>query len=365
MPKIIGYAAKHAISDLRPMAFERKTPAANEVSIEITHCGVCHSDVHQAKNEWKNTVYPCLPGHEIVGRVSHVGDAVTRFNVGDRVGVGCMIDSCQECDACKKGLENYCEKGFLGTYNGNVRNPTKENNTLGGYSESITVREKFVLRMPATLDAAASAPLLCAGVTTYSPLRHWKAGPGTRVGVVGLGGLGQMAVKIARAMGATVTVITTSKEKSAHALKLGASKVIMSENKAEMKDGAASLDLIISTIPEAHDPNPYIALLAREGVYTIVGCLTPLKEPLDMSKMNVDRKSVGSSLIGGIKETQEALDFFAAHNIVSDIKLIPIDDVNVAFKAIDEGQADFRYVIDMATLKGKKEDDSIAAKVGL
>lgn len=219
--------------------------------------------------------------------------------------------------------------------------------------------------MPATLDAAASAPLLCAGVTTYSPLRHWKAGPGTRVGVVGLGGLGQMAVKIARAMGATVTVITTSKEKSAHALKLGASKVVMSENKDEMKAAEASLDLILSTIPEAHDPNPYIALLAREGVYTIVGCLTPLKVPLDMSKMNPDRKSVGSTLIGGIKETQEALDFFAAHNIVSDIKLIPIDDVNAAFKAVDEGKADFRYVIDMATLKGKKEDDSIAAKVGL
>jgi alcohol dehydrogenase (NADP+) len=217
MKKTIGYAAKHAVSELRPFALERRDPLSNDVEIDIRYCGVCHSDVHQAKNEWKNTVYPCMPGHEIVGTVASVGSGVTKFKVGDTVGVGCMVDSCGKCASCRAGLENYCEVGFLGTYNGNLRTPTKENLTYGGYSERIVVREDFVLRMPLNLDLAAAAPLLCAGVTTYSPLRHWKAGPGKNVGIVGLGGLGQVATKIARAMGATVTVFTTTEEHRAEA----------------------------------------------------------------------------------------------------------------------------------------------------
>jgi uncharacterized zinc-type alcohol dehydrogenase-like protein len=276
-----------------------------------------------------------------------------------------MVDSCRECDACRAGLENYCERGFLGTYNGNLRTPTKENLTYGGYSERITVREEFVLRMPTHLDPAASAPLLCAGVTTYSPLKHWKAGPGTQVGVAGLGGLGQMAVKLARAMGATVTVITTSREKRDAALRLGAAEAVVSTDKAEMQAHAGRLDLIVSTIPQPHDPNLYMPLLRREGVYVVVGCLAPLKAPLDCSKLNIDRKSVGTTLIGGIAETQELLDFCGKHSIVSEIEVIPIDRVNEAFGEVDDGRVAFRYVIDMATLKGKQPDESLAAKVGL
>jgi uncharacterized zinc-type alcohol dehydrogenase-like protein len=365
MRKTMGYAAKHAVSDLRPMAIERRDPAANDVVIDILFCGVCHSDVHQVKNEWMNTINPCMPGHEIVGRVSARGSSATKFQLGDLVGVGCMVDSCHECKSCREGLENYCERGFLATYNGNMRAPTKENPTFGGYSEAIVVREDFVLRIPDGLDPAAAAPLLCAGITTYSPLLHWKAGPGTRVGVVGLGGLGQMAVKLARALGSKVTVITTHREKRERALALGATDVILSTDEIQMKAHASSLDLILSTIPQPHDANLYLPLLATEGVYTIVGCLAPLKTPLDCSKLNVDRRSIGSTLIGGIQATQEVLDFCGKHQITSDIQIIGIDQVNDAFKDVDKGKVAFRYVIDMATLKGKQEDDSLLGKVGL
>ena len=365
MTKAIGYAARHAVSDLRPMFIERKAPASNEVAIDILFCGICHSDVHQAKNEWKNTIYPCMPGHEIVGRVSAAGASVTKYKLGDLVAVGCMVDSCHECAACQKGLEQYCEKGFLATYNGNMRNPAPENQTYGGYSDSIVVREDFVLRVPKNLDPAAAAPIVCAGVTTYSALKNWKAGPGMTVGVVGYGGLGQMATRIAAAMGATVKVITSKPEKGPDAIRRGAKGVINSGDENDMKANQASVDLIVSLIPQPHDANLYMPLLKRDGTYVVVGCIAPLKKPLDISAMITDRKSLGSTLIGSIAETQEVLDFCAKHSIVSEIKVIPVDQINEAFASVDKGEVDFRYVIDMASIRGKTEDESLAAKVGL
>lgn len=224
MTKVIGYAAQHSFSSLKPFAIERREPLANDIQVEILYCGVCHSDIHQVKNEWKNTVYPCMPGHEIIGRVTKIGSKVTKFKVGDIAGIGCMVDSCHHCEYCQKGLEQYCQEGFTATYNGNMRTPSKENLTFGGYSSSMVVREDFVLKIPSNLDPASAAPLLCAGITTYSPLKHWKVGKGTKVGVVGLGGLGHMAVKLAKAMGAEVTVITSSQKKSKRAMELGAKK---------------------------------------------------------------------------------------------------------------------------------------------
>ncbi len=353
MTQTLGYAAKHSFSELRPMTIERAAPAANEVSIAILFCGVCHSDVHQAKNEWKNTLYPCMPGHEIIGRVTAVGASVTRHAVGDTVGVGCMVDSCHACPSCTEGLEQYCssKEGFLGTYNSYQRAPSAAQHTYGGYSEAIVVREDFVLKIPAGLDLAAAAPLLCAGVTTYSPMKHWNIGAQSHVGIVGLGGLGHIAVKLARALGARVTVVTTSPDKRQAALALGATHVIVSTDAADMTANEATIDFLLSTIPQPHDPNPYLALLKRDGLYAINGCIAPLEAPLDLSKMIIDRKGVVSSLIGGIAETQEVLDFCAQHGIVCTVKVIPIDEVNDAFKAIDEGEPDFRYVIDMASLR--------------
>lgn len=350
--KAIGYAAAHSFSDLEPFEFELAAPKANEVQIKIEFCGVCHSDVHQIKNEWKNTLYPCLPGHEIIGHITQVGEAVSKYKVGDRVGVGCMVDSCHVCPSCQQGLEQYCEseQGFLATYNSYQRKPSKERHTFGGYSNTMVVREDFVLRIPDALDSASAAPLLCAGVTTFSPLKHWKVGPGSQVGVIGLGGLGQMAVKIAKALGADVTVITTSKEKAQTALSLGAHKVVLSTDEQDMRDNANSLEFILSTIPQPHDANVYFPLLKRDGVLTIVGCIAPLKAPLDLSKILIDRKSLGTSLIGGIAETQQVLEFCAEHGIRSDIELISVDELNEAVDRIDSGEIPFRYVIDMATL---------------
>lgn len=365
MTPTLGYAAKHSVSDLRAMTIDRREPAANDVAIDILYCGVCHSDVHQVKNEWKNTVYPCMPGHEIVGRVTATGNDVTKFAPGDVVGVGCMVDSCHECASCREGLEQYCEQGFLATYNGNMRNPSKDNLTFGGYSERIVVREDFVLRIPAGLPLDGVAPLMCAGVTTYSPLRHWNAGKGTVVGIVGLGGLGHVAVKLARAMGADVKVITHTAEKRQAALDLGASDVIVSTDSKAMDAHEKSLDLILSTIPEPHDPNPYMALLKRDGTYVVVGCIAPLTKPLDLSAMVPDRRSLGSTLIGGIAETQETLDFCAEHGITANVQVIAIDEINEVFKRVDDGEVPYRFVIDMATLQGKTEDASLAAKVGL
>jgi uncharacterized zinc-type alcohol dehydrogenase-like protein len=365
MINAIGYAAKSSRDALKPYEFVRKDPAANEVQITISHCGICHSDVHQARNEWMNTVYPCMPGHEIVGTVAMIGSAVDKFKVGDLVGVGCIIDSCKECNSCLESLEQYCERGALATYNGNMQNPSKENNTFGGYSNTIVVREDFVLKIPENLDVASAGPILCAGVTTYSPLKYWKVGPEHKVGIIGLGGLGHMAVKIAVAMGAEVTVITTSKSKREDALSLGAKHTILSDSSDEMKKAEKSLDFILSTIPESHDVNPYLTLLKRDGVLTIVGCLAPLSKPIDMSPMLMGRKTLSTSLIGGIAETQEVLDFCSAHNISPNTKLIAVDQINEAFDEIDAGKVDYRYVIDMATLQGKHEDKSILGRLGL
>ena len=347
------------------MAIERREPAGVDVAIDILFCGVCHSDVHQVKNEWKNTIYPCMPGHEIVGRVKSIGPDVTRYKVGDLVAVGCMVDSCHHCSACQEGLENYCEEGFLATYNSNQRNPTEENHTYGGYSDSIVVREDFVLRVPEGLDPAHAAPIVCAGVTTYSPMKHWKIGPGTKLGVVAYGGLGQMATKLGKALGAEVTVISHTEDKKDDALNRGASHFILSSDKEAMKAAANSLDFILSTIPQPHDPNPYIELLGRDGIYTVVGCIAPLKAPLDLSTMVLDRKGLATSLIGSIAETQEVLEFCAQHGITPEIQVIPIDDINDAFEKVNAGEVDFRYVIDMASIQGKEPDQSLAAKVGL
>jgi alcohol dehydrogenase (NADP+) len=363
MLSTMAYAARNALSNLKPHFIDRREVGAFDIKIDVLFCGVCHSDVHQKKNEWKNTIYPCVPGHEIIGKVTAVGQSVTRFKVGDRVGVGCMVDSCRHCEACQEGLEQYCDNGFTATYNGNMRSPSKDNLTFGGYAQMIVVNEDFVLTIPQSLDSAAAAPLLCAGVTTYSPLKHWGIGPSDRVGVAGLGGLGHMAVKIAKAMGAEVTVITSSPDKMNDAIALGASRVIFSNDEDSLKAHEKSLDFILSTIPQPHDINPFMRLLARDGTLTVVGCIAPLSAPLDLSKMVPDRKSLSTSLIGSVKETQEVLEFCAEHNITANIKIIDIETINEAFNDLDKGNLDYRYVIDMNTLKDKQVSDSLLDKV--
>jgi uncharacterized zinc-type alcohol dehydrogenase-like protein len=348
MIKAKGYAAKHSFSSLAPIDFERSEPGEKDVHIEILYCGVCHSDIHQAKNEWKNTVYPCLPGHEIVGRVKAVGPAVSQVKIGDIVGVGCMIDSCRHCDSCKADLEQYCQgpKGATMTYNGPMK--PDGTNTFGGYSDSVVVPEHFVLNIPGNLDLKGVAPLLCAGVTTYSPLRHWKVHKGQHVAVVGLGGLGHMAIKLAAAIGAHVTVISTSAEKEADARRLGAEHFILSTEKEAMKDRELGFDFILSTIPESHDINPYVKLLKREGTLAVVGALTPFAKPTDNTEVAFHRRTVAGSLIGGIAETQEVLNFCGEHNIVSDVEMIAIDQINEAFKRVEKGDVRYRFVIDIA-----------------
>ena len=343
-----GYAANNSHAKLTPFSFERREPGLHDVSIQIEYCGVCHSDVHQVRNDWKNTVYPCLPGHEIVGRVTAVGAQVRRFKVGDLAGVGCMIDSCQHCASCAEGDEQYCENGFLSTYNG----PFKPDgtNTYGGYSDHLVVREKFVLQIPKNLDLKGVAPILCAGVTTYSPLKHWNVKAGQHVGVVGLGGLGHMATKIAVAMGAKVTVFTTSRDKEAAARKLGATDVVWSKNPLDMAQHAEKYDFILSTIPEPHDVNPYVQLLKRDGTIVLVGVLQPLNTGTDNMQVAIKRRSVAGSLIGSLRETQEVLDFCGKHNITSDVELIDIKTINEAFKKVAAGDVPFRYVIDMKSL---------------
>lgn len=361
MPQAIGYAVKDAQSRLEPMEVNRRSPAGNDIEIEILFCGICHSDVHQVKNKWNNTLYPCMPGHEIIGRVSATGPDAYAFKTGDIVGVGCMVDSCMECSACKAGLENYCENGFLGTYNSNQRTPAEEQHTYGGYSERIVVREEFVLRIPDNLDIAQAAPILCAGVTTYSPMKHWGVKQGTKMAIVGFGGLGNMAAKIAVALGANVTVITSSPEKVEDAKNLGVQEVIVSTDEAAMKRAQNSFAFILSTIPQPHDANTYLSLVARDGTYAVIGCLVPLKSALDISRMVIDRKSLGTSLIGGIRETQEVLDFCSKHNILPTTRKITVDEINQAFEAVDHGEPDYRYVIDMATIRGKAPEKVLAA----
>lgn len=350
MIQATGYAAKDARSPLRPFQFERNAPGPNEVQIDILYCGVCHSDLHQVRDEWQNTVYPCLPGHEIVGRVTKVGQNVTKFKEGDLAGVGCMIDSCQQCQPCRAGEEQYCEgpHSWTATYNGPMK--PDGSNTFGGYSNNIIVLENFVLKIPKNLDTHAVPPLMCAGITTYSPLRHWKVTAGQKVGVVGIGGLGHMAIKLAKAMGANVVAFTTSPEKEADARRFGAEDVVISTNEEAMQKHASSFDFILSTIPTKHDINPYVQLLKRDSTLALVGALEPL-EPLDNSQVAFHRRSVAGSLIGGIAETQEVLDFCAQHGIVADVEIIPIQKINEAFERMNKGDVKYRFVIDSASLK--------------
>ncbi len=360
MIKANGYAAQHSFSNLKPIEFEREEAGPREVEIEVMYCGVCHSDIHQVKNEWSNTVYPCMPGHEVIGRVTKAGPGVTRHKAGDLVGVGCMIESCRHCEPCEAGDQNYCEgpNSWLATYNGPMMpakmSPTGENmygrdNTYGGYSNVMVVNEDFVLKVPAKLKPEVAAPILCAGVTTYSPLKHWGVKPGDKVGIIGFGGLGDMAAKLARAMGAEVTLFTTTKEKLEEAARLGATGVLESDTEA-MGKLKSSFDFMLSTIPEKHDLNPFVPLLKRDCTICVVGALEAMAA-LNNMQVASHRKSVAGSLIGNLADTQEVLDFCAEHGIGPDIQLIAIQDVNDAYKKVEKGDARFRYVIDMSSLK--------------
>lgn len=346
--RVKAYGATAATSPLALREIPRRAPAAEDVVIDILYCGVCHSDLHQARNEWRNTVYPCVPGHEIVGRVVQVGNEVTKFKVGDLAAVGCMVDSCGTCPDCREGLEQYCQQGATWTYNSADKHLGGV--TLGGYSESIVVRESFVLKVPPSLDLAATAPLLCAGITTYSPLRHWKAGPGKTVGIVGLGGLGHMGVKFAHAMGAHTVVFTRSSGKTADALRLGADEAVVSKDAEQMQKQARRFDFILDTVAADHDINAYLALLKRDGTLTQVGAPA---DPIGVGIFNLilARRQFAGSGIGGIAETQEMLDFCAEHNIVSDIELIRIQDINQAYERLLKSDVKYRFVIDMASLK--------------
>jgi uncharacterized zinc-type alcohol dehydrogenase-like protein len=344
-----AYAAHDHDSPLAPFSFERREPGPDDVAMEILFCGVCHSDLHTAKGEWGGTIYPCVPGHEIIGRVIAVGGEVTTFKTGDLVGVGCIVDSCQRCASCHDGLEQFCENGFTGTYN----RPEQAGggNTLGGYSDRIVVRQGFVLRLPQGLDPAAAAPLLCAGITTYSPLRHWKVAPGQHIGVVGLGGLGHMGLKLAKAMGAEVTLFTTSPGKEADARRLGASDVVISTDKAAMAAVAGRFDLILNTVSAPMNLDPYLRALKRDGTMVMVGAPPePHKSPA-IFEMIMRRRSIAGSLIGGIAETQEMLDFCAAHGVASDIEIIPIAAINDAYERMRKNDVKYRFVIDMESLK--------------
>ena len=343
-----GYAAHAATDDLIPFGFERRDPRPDDVVIDILYCGVCHSDLHQARNEWGGSVYPMVPGHEIIGRVAQLGAKVTRWKVGDPVGVGCMVDSCRHCGPCQKGLEQYCEAFPTFTYNAVDRHDGRP--TYGGYADKIVVSDRFVVKIPKTLDLKAAAPLLCAGITTYSPLRHWKVGAGSRVAIIGLGGLGHMGLKLAKAMGATVTLFTRTAGKEKDARRLGADQVVLSTNLAEMAAVKGQFDVILDTVPNAHDLNPYLPTLALDGTLVLVGLLGDV-EQLQTVPLIMGRKAVAGSVIGGIAETQEMLDFCGAHTLVSDIEVIRIQDINTAYDRMLKSDVKYRFVIDMASLK--------------
>ncbi len=347
-----GYGASGSLiggETLKPMEFERDAPKAYEVLIDILYCGICHSDVHQVANDWNNTIYPCVPGHEVIGRVAYAGSAVSKFKVGDIVGVGCMIDSCRSCSACKEGEEQFCESphGPTMTYNGYFIADGSGLNTFGGYSNNLVVPEDFVLKIPETLDISKAAPILCSGVTTYSPLSHWNVKPGDKVAIAGIGGLGHMGIMIAKAMGAEVTAITTKEEKRDAAMQLGADNVIISENEDEMKQYAKYFNFILVTIPDPFDVNPYISLLRRRGNLVTVGLLAPYKKPLNNMEVASQARSIGGSLIGGIAETQEVLDFCAKHQILPHVEMISLENINEAFDKMKDEEVRFRYVIDM------------------
>lgn len=347
MLSCIGYGAQGASEKLAPFQFDRRDTGPEDVRIDILYCGVCHSDIHQARDEWHNTIYPCVPGHEIVGRISETGASVSRFKVGDLVGVGCMVDSCRECASCREGLEQYCEEGFVGTYNGQDRQG--RGITFGGYSKAVVVDQAFVLKVPENLELAAVAPLLCAGITTYSPLKHWKVGPGQRVGIVGLGGLGHMAVKFARAFGAEVVLFTTSQSKVEDGLRLGAHEVVLSKDEAAMAREVGRFDFILDAVAAQHDINTYLNLLKRDGTLVQVGAPEhPL--PVSVFSLIMKRRNFAGSLIGGIAETQEMLDFCGEHGITSDIEMIAMDEIENAYARMLRSDVKYRFVIDMATL---------------
>ncbi len=346
--KVHGYAASSPKSALAPWNFERREARPDDVTIKILYCGVCHSDLHVAHNDWGWTTYPVVPGHEIIGRVESVGKDVKRFKPGDHVGVGCMVDSCRKCDSCEQGLEQYCATGSTFTYGGVDRHDHRP--TYGGYSEKILVSDRFVLKVPDGLDLKGAAPLLCAGITTWSPLRHWKAGKGSQVAVVGLGGLGHMALKLSKALEAEVTLLTRSPGKEQDARRLGAHHVVLSTDQAQMEAVKGKFDLIIDTVPYTHDLNPYIPTLSTSGTLVMVGYLGGLDPLLNTVPMILGRKSVAGSLIGGIPETQEMLDFCGKHGITSDIEVIKIKDINTAYERMLRSDVKYRFVIDMSSL---------------
>lgn len=344
-----AYAAQSPATPLAPHAIERREPTASDVEIDILYCGVCHSDLHFARNEWGFTQYPVVPGHEILGRVTRVGAGVTKFKAGDLAAVGCLVDSCRTCNHCAQGLEQYCTTGATFTYNGEDKH--LGGMTFGGYSEKVVVDEAFTLKVPANLDPAAAAPLLCAGIATWSPLRHWKAGPGKKVGIVGLGGLGHMGVKFARALGAHTVLFTTSPGKVADGLRLGAHEVVISKDEAEMAKHANSFDLIIDTVSADHSLDALMALVKLDGTMCMVGA-PPSPQQIAAFSVILPRRNLAGSCIGGIAETQEMLEFCGAHDIACDIETIRMDEINTAYERMLKSDVKYRFVIDMASLKG-------------
>ena len=344
-----AYGAESKEADLKELHIERREVTTNDVEIDILFCGVCHSDLHTARNDWGGTKYPAVPGHEIVGRITKVGAGVTNFKVGDLAGVGCMVDSCRECENCKQDLEQYCTQGMVGTYNGNDKHLHQQ--TFGGYSEKVVVDKNYVLKVPENLDPAAVAPLLCAGITTYSPLKHWNVNKNSKVAVVGLGGLGHMAIKLAKGLGAHVSLFSRSPEKTQDALDLGADKVVISTDEAQMKEVQGKFDLIIDTVPYEHDLNEYVSTLNIDGTLVLLGFIGNLESIISTVPIVLGRRSIAGSLIGGIAETQEMLDFCGEHNIVSEIEMIDMQNINEAYERMLKSDVKYRFVIDMKSLK--------------
>ena len=350
MPQTPAYAAASAGSPLAPYTVRRRDPGPNDVSIDILYCGVCHSDLHQARDEWGGSIFPMVPGHEIVGTVAKVGDAVGRWKEGDTVGVGCFVDSCRACESCRAGEEQYCAEGMTATYNSTERDG--ETPTYGGYSTRITVDESYVLRIPEGIPLERAAPLLCAGITTYSPLRHFGVKAGDRVAVVGLGGLGHMGVKLAKAMGAHVTVLSHSPGKHEDALRLGADEFVATRDEEVFTRNAGRFDFILDTVSAQHDYNAYLGMLRRDGTMVLVGLPEPT--PLSAGPLIMGRRRLAGSLIGGIRETQEMLDFCAEHGVASDVEVIPIQQINEAYERMVRSDVRYRFVIDLASLKGDR-----------
>lgn len=349
MTQTKAFAAQSPTSGLAPHNISRRAPRPDDVAIEIDYCGVCHTDIHFAQNDWGVTEYPVVPGHEIVGRVTAVGSDVKAFKEGDVVGVGCMVDSCRTCSACEAGLEQYCAEGMTGTYNGEDRHD--QSITYGGYSERVVVSERFVVKVPEKLDIKSAAPLLCAGITTYSPLRHYGVKAGHKVGVIGMGGLGHMGVKFAKALGAEVTIFTRSESKVSEAKKQGADHVVISTDEAQMEAAAETYDFMLDTVPVQHDLNPYLNCLKYDGTHILVGLLEPVEPPLEAGALVFKRRVLAGSLIGGMPETQEVLDFCAEHDISCDVEMLDIHNINDAYERMKKGDVKYRFVIDMKTLK--------------